>query len=239
MTPVPRSRRPYCSNSLEELEHQLELDTTKKNDFAHACAEGSSHHRSSTVAIVGGREFSSPTTVLTASRPPTNVATRYIVSALSIAPSSIRKLVTTPVASSDNEARTQNGHIRNETGDVSRRISTACNSGICRRNRVADDRACTCVTRRNFHGKEGVDGSSRSEGSAKAAERKSRVCQSAELARPPVCGGYGAVYGALSSEAASGKRQKLASQDRAPSPVRGRADIFGGRQRLAERATSS
>src|SRR6266511_2416617 len=33
---------------------------------------------------------------------------------------------------------------------------------ICRRNRVADDRACTRVTP---HGKEGVDGSSPSEGS--------------------------------------------------------------------------
>src|SRR5204862_7764463 len=69
--------------------------------------------------------------------------------------------------------------------------------------------------------------------------RKSRLSRSAELARPPVCGRYGAVYGALSSEAASGKRQKLARQDRAPSRVRGRADIFGGRQRLAERTTSS
>jgi hypothetical protein len=34
--------------------------------------------------------------------------------------------------------------------------------------RVANDRACTRVTVRNLHGKEGVDGSSPSEGSAKA-----------------------------------------------------------------------
>src|SRR4030095_3551497 len=68
----------------------------------------------------------------------------------------------------DNNARTQNGHIRNDTRDVSRRIFTACNSPICRRNCVASDRACTRVTPRNLHGKEGVDGSSPSEGSAKA-----------------------------------------------------------------------
>jgi hypothetical protein len=30
------------------------------------------------------------------------------------------------------KARTQNGHIRNDTHDVSRRISTACNGPICR-----------------------------------------------------------------------------------------------------------
>ena len=53
-----------------------------------------------------------------------------------------------PVASASvawlgSSARTQNGHIRNDTHDVSRRSSTACNSPICRRNCVADDRACT------------------------------------------------------------------------------------------------
>jgi hypothetical protein len=35
---------------------------------------------------------------------------------------------------------------------------------ICRRNYAASDRACTRVTLRNLHGKEGVDGSSPSEG---------------------------------------------------------------------------
>src|SRR5215211_5908205 len=53
-----------------------------------------------------------------------------------------------------------NGHIRNDTHDVSRRSSTACNSPICRRNCVADDRACTRVTPQNLHGKEAVPGSS-------------------------------------------------------------------------------
>jgi hypothetical protein len=53
-------------------------------------------------------------------------------------------------------ARTQNGHIRNDTRDVPRRISRACNSAICRKKYVASDRACTRVTLQNFHPKEGV-----------------------------------------------------------------------------------
>jgi hypothetical protein len=68
------------------------------------------------------------------------------------------------VAGLVNSARTQNGHIRNDTRDVSRRISSPSNSGICRRNCVASDRACTRVTPRNLHGKEAVPGSSPGEG---------------------------------------------------------------------------
>ena len=49
-----------------------------------------------------------------------------------------------------NSARTQNGHIRNDTRDVSRRISPHSNEPICRRNCVARDRACTRVTPRNL-----------------------------------------------------------------------------------------
>jgi hypothetical protein len=41
---------------------------------------------------------------------------------------------------------------------------------ICRTNVIADDWACTPLPRQNFHGKEGVDGSSPSEGSAKAQQ---------------------------------------------------------------------
>src|SRR6266508_3617577 len=71
----------------------------------------------------------------------------------------------------DIQSRTQNGHIRNDTRVVSRRIFTACNRPICRRKCVASDRACTRVTLPNLHGKEGVDGSSPSEGSAKAPQK--------------------------------------------------------------------
>jgi hypothetical protein len=60
--------------------------------------------------------------------------------------------------------RTQSGHIRNDTRDVSRRIPVGRNRPICGRKCVASERACTRVTHPNFHGKEGVDGSSPSEG---------------------------------------------------------------------------
>ena len=68
------------------------------------------------------------------------------------------------VVRSDDGERTQNGHIRNDTHDVSRRISTAFNSSICRRKCVASDRACKPLPALHFYGKEGVDGSSPSEG---------------------------------------------------------------------------
>src|SRR5882724_1265182 len=43
---------------------------------------------------------------------------------------------------------------------------------ICRTNAAANDRPCTPVPSPNFHGKEGVDGSSPSEGSAKAPQNE-------------------------------------------------------------------
>jgi ferredoxin len=55
-----------------------------------------------------------------------------------------------------NALRTQNGHIRNDTRDISRRIPPAANRTLCRRKCVACDRACTRVTPRNLHGKEEV-----------------------------------------------------------------------------------
>jgi hypothetical protein len=72
------------------------------------------------------------------------------------------------VVSSDSRPRTQNGHIRNDTRDVSRRIAGPLERPICRRNDAADDRACPRIPFPNFHGKEGVDGSSPSEGLGKA-----------------------------------------------------------------------
>src|SRR5262249_8693488 len=53
----------------------------------------------------------------------------------------------------------------------------------------------------HLHGKEGVDGSSPSEGSAKSPEI-GHSC-SGGLARTPACGEYGALYGALTSRSAS------------------------------------
>jgi hypothetical protein len=48
--------------------------------------------------------------------------------------------------------------------DVSRSILDAPFGPIWRKDCVPSDRACTRVTLSNFHGKEGVDGSSPSEG---------------------------------------------------------------------------
>src|SRR6266540_4879579 len=84
-------------------------------------------------------------------------------------PRTIREAIAS-VAKADNKARTQNGHIRDDTRDASRRIHWASLRAICRRKCVASDRVCPRVTLRNLHGKEGVDGSSPSEGSAKAPE---------------------------------------------------------------------
>jgi len=71
-----------------------------------------------------------------------------------------RRRSKTSVAKADDGARTQNGHVRNDTRDASRRIVGASFSAICRRNCVED-------------GKEGVDGSSPSEGFAVLAAQPS------------------------------------------------------------------
>jgi hypothetical protein len=49
-----------------------------------------------------------------------------------------------------NRARTQDGHIRNDTRVVSRHISIVQISPNCRRNCVENDRACTRVTPRSM-----------------------------------------------------------------------------------------
>ena len=94
------------------------------------------------------------------------------------------------VALSDDETRTQNGHIRNDTRDISRRITAWPDGPICRRKRVASDRGCTRVTRGNLHGKEGVDGSSPSEGSLKRPANGLFCCLDGvhtSLERPSTC----------------------------------------------------
>ncbi len=74
---------------------------------------------------------------------------------------------------------TARGHktdIRNDTRDVSRRITRAANLSICRRKCRASDRACTRLTLPNLHGKEGVYGSSPSEGFVKTLQNGSFSC---------------------------------------------------------------
>lgn len=56
----------------------------------------------------------------------------------------------TTVVGLSNCPRTQNGHTRRDTRDVSRRIYASPNRLVCRRKRVACDRACTRVTLQNF-----------------------------------------------------------------------------------------
>ena len=99
------------------------------------------------------------------------------------------------VVSAVNTARTQNGHIRNDTRDVSRRIRRLRITSICSGTFVADDRACTRVTLRNLHGKEGSTVRVRQRALQK--RRASALSRSDELALRRMCDGFGAGSGAL------------------------------------------
>jgi hypothetical protein len=91
-----------------------------------------------------------------------------------------------------NSARTQNGHIRNDTRDVSRHIRGARLRPICRRNCVASDRECTRVPPENLHGKEcdeegppRVTGSGLSSGSYREEARLHVVRRSGSQSQAP------------------------------------------------------
>jgi hypothetical protein len=71
------------------------------------------------------------------------------------------------VLETDNVARVRDGYISESTRRHARARPTHCQLVICRTNVLANDRACTRLPRQNLHGKEGVDGSSPSEGSNK------------------------------------------------------------------------
>jgi hypothetical protein len=73
-------------------------------------------------------------------------------------------LVTSPVLRIDNSPRVRDGYISESTGVRGRAPATRADGSICGTNVLANDRACTHVALSNFHGKEGVDGSSPSEG---------------------------------------------------------------------------
>jgi hypothetical protein len=72
------------------------------------------------------------------------------------------------VLSTDNASRVPDGYISLNTGGHPRALKTQAEGAICRTNLAASARPCTPVPHGNLHGKEGVDGSSPSEGSAKA-----------------------------------------------------------------------
>jgi hypothetical protein len=63
-----------------------------------------------------------------------------------------------------NVPRVRDGYISESTRGHTRARPTHREDAICRKNVVASARACTPVPPRNLHGKEGVDGSSPSEG---------------------------------------------------------------------------
>jgi hypothetical protein len=63
-----------------------------------------------------------------------------------------------------NATRVRDGYTRLSTNGHARALPTLCQQLICRTNVLADDRACPRLPPQNLHGKEGVDGSSPSEG---------------------------------------------------------------------------
>ena len=64
----------------------------------------------------------------------------------------------------DNSTRVRDGYISESSCGHARALPTHYERPICRTNMAADARACTRVPPQNLHGKEGVDGSSPSEG---------------------------------------------------------------------------
>jgi hypothetical protein len=71
------------------------------------------------------------------------------------------------VLRTDNGTRVRDGYNRLSTRGHARPRETQLKATICRSNVYGDARPCTPVPPQNLHGKEGVDGSSPSEGSAK------------------------------------------------------------------------
>ena len=70
------------------------------------------------------------------------------------------------VVRTDNAPRVRDGYIRLGTRGHARTLKTRLEAVICRKNVIASARPCTPVPPGNLHGKEGVDGSSPSEGFA-------------------------------------------------------------------------
>ena len=70
----------------------------------------------------------------------------------------------------DNIRRVRDGYISESTRGHPRALPAHDDWLICRTNMSANVRACTPLPRQNFHGKEGVGGSSPPEGSVKALQ---------------------------------------------------------------------
>jgi hypothetical protein len=71
-----------------------------------------------------------------------------------------------------NKPRVQDGYISRFARGHTRALPTRHFAPICRTNVLANARTCTALPPLNFHGKEGVDGSSPSEGFTKGLETR-------------------------------------------------------------------
>src|SRR6476659_3136830 len=72
------------------------------------------------------------------------------------------------VSKTDDGARVRDGYVSPSVRGHARALATPAERPICRTNVLANDRACTPLPPQNFHGKEGLDGSSPSEGFKKS-----------------------------------------------------------------------
>jgi hypothetical protein len=78
------------------------------------------------------------------------------------------RLILSPVSRTGNAPRVRDGYVRLSTNGNGRTLPTHGRRPICRTNVAADVHSCTPIPPLNLHGKEGVNGSSPLEGSAKA-----------------------------------------------------------------------
>jgi hypothetical protein len=97
--------------------------------------------------------------------------------------------------------RVRDGYIRLGTRGHARTLKTQPKGSVCRENVIASARPCPPVPPTNLHGKEGVDGSSPSEGSAQPREIGASPINGCAVHR--ACGRCGAHCGAARSTAGS------------------------------------
>ena len=76
----------------------------------------------------------------------------------------------------DNSPRVRDGYASLSTPGHVRSLLTRREQPVCRTNAPANDRACTPVPSQNLHGKEGVDGSSPTEGFLIKAPKNGLCC---------------------------------------------------------------
>ena len=103
------------------------------------------------------------------------------------------------------------GYISSDTRGHARALPTRLECPICRTNVLAHDPACTPLPPPNFHGKEGVDGSSPSEGFAEEPARISKISLPKRTS--------GAADGSSPSGASATRADELRTSWRQPRPA--------------------